>query len=52
MTMSAEMEQAFAVMGLFLLVFASSGMLFLLRMLISVSGAHDTVFTDEDEHLA
>ena len=52
MTMTAEMEQALAITGLFLLMAASSGMLFVLRMLISRTGARDTVFTDEDEHWA
>jgi hypothetical protein len=50
--MTAEMEQALAITGLFLLMAASSGMLIVLRMLISRTGARDTVFTDEDEHWA
>lgn len=50
--MTAEMEQALAITGLFLLMAASTGMLFVLRILISRTGARDTVFTDEDEYWA
>ncbi|MCH2349090.1 MAG: hypothetical protein MK233_04115 [Candidatus Poseidoniales archaeon] len=50
--MTAEMEQALAITGLFLLMAASTGMLFVLRRLISSTGARDTVFTDEDEYWA
>ncbi len=45
--MTAEMEQALAITRLFLLMAASTGMLFVLRVLISRTGDRNTVFPDE-----
>ena len=50
--MTAEMERALAITGLFLLLVASGVMLVLLRRLVKWTGASDTVFTDEDEQWA